>query len=396
MQEQNQQELFQKRLREVANHYQQGDVSLGYRRMMDAALDTDNKEVFDLLTQHTEWLESNEPSDAENWLKSTLLLEHISKAGLKSHKQMGETIVHGKDIQKTYRKGAFSLGPVNIELKRGELLGLVGENGNGKTTLLRILAQELKNDGGILEYHFPENNDQYSLRSQLAYIPQRTPKWQGSLKDNLKFTLSSYGVFGAENESKVLMIIARLGLWKYRNLDWSQLSSGYKMRFELARTFLRCPDILLLDEPLANLDVLAQQTILEDLKTMSNLLSAPMAVVLSSQQLYEVEKVSDRVLFLKNGQPIWQENSSNKKEQSGSEESVSLIVEFDTEASRDQLQTVFAGLALEKITYNGGTYIVYFDAPTTLSQVLSALGNGNINVMYIRDISKSTRRFFVN
>lgn len=396
MQEQNQQELFQKRLREVANHYQQGDVSLGYRRMMDAALDTDNKEVFDLLTQHTEWLESNEPSDAENWLKSTLLLEHISKAGLKSHKQMGETIVHGKDIQKTYRKGAFSLGPVNIELKRGELLGLVGENGNGKTTLLRILAQELKNDGGMLEYHFPENNDQYSLRSQLAYIPQRTPKWQGSLKDNLKFTLSSYGVFGAENESKVLMIIARLGLWKYRNLDWSQLSSGYKMRFELARTFLRCPDILLLDEPLANLDVLAQQTILEDLKTMSNLLSAPMAVVLSSQQLYEVEKVSDRVLFLKNGQPIWQENSSNKKEQSGSEESVSLIVEFDTEASRDQLQTVFAGLALEKITYNGGTYIVYFDAPTTLSQVLSALGNGNINVMYIRDISKSTRRFFVN
>lgn len=396
MQEQNQQELFQKRLREVANHYQQGDVSLGYRRLMDAALDTDNKEVFDLLTQHTEWLDANVPSDAENWLKSTLLLEHISKAGLKSHKQMGETIVQGKDIQKTYRKGAFSLGPVNIELKRGELLGLVGENGNGKTTLLRILAQELKNDGGVLEYHFPENKDQYSLRSQLAYIPQRTPKWQGSLKDNLKFTLSSYGVFGAENESKVLMIIARLGLWKYRNLDWSQLSSGYKMRFELARTFLRCPDILLLDEPLANLDVLAQQTILEDLKTMSNLLSAPMAVVLSSQQLYEVEKVSDRVLFLKNGQPIWQENSFNKKEQSDSEKSVNLIVEFDTEASRDELQTVFAGLALEKITYNGGTYIVYFDAPTTLSKVLSALGNGNISVMYIRDISKSTRRFFVS
>lgn len=396
MQEQNQTELFQRRLREVANHYQQGDVSLGYRRMMDAALDTDNKEVFDLMTQHTEWLDTNEPSDAENWVKSTLLLEQIGKAGLKSHKQMGETIVKGKNIQKSYRKGAFSLGPVDIELKRGELLGLVGENGNGKTTLLRILAQELQNDAGTIDYYLPQNTNQYDLRSQLAYIPQRTPKWQGSLKDNLKFTLSSYGVYGAENESKVLMIIARLGLWKYRDLDWGQLSSGYKMRFELARTFLRCPDILLLDEPLANLDVLAQQTILEDLKTMSNLLSAPMAVVLSSQQLYEVEKVSDRVLFLKNGQPIWQENSSYKKELINSNETEALIVEFDTEAGRDQLLEVFGNLALEKITYNGGTYIVYFYAPTTMSQVLSALGSGNITVMYIRDISKSTRRFFVN
>jgi len=242
----------------------------------------------------------------------------------------------------------------------------------------------------------PQNTSQYDLRSQLAYIPQRTPKWYGSLKDNLKFTLSSYGVMGAENESKVLMIIARLGLWKYRNLDWSQLSSGYKMRFELARTFLRCPDILLLDEPLANLDVLAQQTILEDLKTMSNLLSAPMAVVLSSQQLYEVEKVSDRVLFLKNGQPIWQENTAYNQEQAGAEEVQNLIVEFDTDASREQIQGAFATLSIEKMTYNGGTYIAYFNTGVSMPQVLAAMGAAGISVMYIRNISKSTRRFFVH
>lgn len=396
MAEQNQSELFQHRLREVANHYQQGDVSLGYRRLMDAALDTDNKSIFDKLAQHTEWLENNSPTDAENWAKSTLLLEQISKAGLRTHKQMGETIVQAKGIKKTYKSGVFSLGPIDMELKRGALLGLVGENGNGKTTLLRILAQELKNDAGDIQYHLPQSSSLYDLRSQLAYIPQRTPKWQGSLKDNLKFALSSYGVLGAENESKVLMIIARLGLWKYRNLDWSQLSSGYKMRFELARTFLRCPDILLLDEPLANLDVLAQQTILEDLKTMSNLLSAPMAVVLSSQQLYEVEKVSDSVLFLKNGQAIWQENTANHKEPNGAEDTQKLIIEFDTDASREQLQSAFAALNIEKMTYNGGTYIVYFDAGVGMPQVLAALGAADISVMYIRNISKSTRRFFVH
>src|SRR5690606_16677644 len=111
--------------------------------------------------------------------------------------------------------------------------------------------------------------DLYAERTQLTYIPQRTPTWYGSLKSNLKFAASHYGIHGEENEWIVLMYIARFGLWEYRNHQWSELSSGYKMRFELARTFLRKPKVLLLDEPLANLDVLAQQLILEDLKNLT-------------------------------------------------------------------------------------------------------------------------------
>lgn len=392
---QNSAEIFQQRLREAATHYQQGDLSLGFRRLMDAALDTGDTIIFDAVTAHTDWLETSAPADSGNIERSLQLITKIAAAGLKVSKPSDQDILLASGIKKTYANGVFSLGPVDISLKRGELLGLVGENGNGKTTLLRILAGELRHDEGAMAYYLPQNNNQYDLRSQLAYIPQRTPKWYGSLKDNLKFTLSCYGIRGAANESWVLMVIARMGLWKYRNLNWSQLSSGYKMRFELARTFLRRPDILLLDEPLANLDVLAQQTILEDLKTLSNSLSAPMAVVLSSQQLYEVEKVSDKVLFLKNGKPMWQHNSAAAEELVNEEKPSGLIVEFDTEATRDTLQVAFSKLPLEKINFNGGTYVVSFDAPATMPQVLSALGNAGVNVIYIRNISKSTRRFFV-
>ena len=81
---------------------------------------------------------------------------------------------------------------------------------------------------------------------------------------------------GDENDLLVKVYMIRFGLWKFRNHKWSELSSGYKMRFELVRSFLRSPNLLLLDEPLANLDVLAQQLILEDLKYMSQSLRNPL------------------------------------------------------------------------------------------------------------------------
>ncbi|WP_155756307.1 ATP-binding cassette domain-containing protein, partial [Streptobacillus moniliformis] len=105
----------------------------------------------------------------------------------------------------------------------------------------------------------------------------------------------SYGYTPQENHLIVELIIARLGLRKFRKHSWKSLSSGYKMRFELARMLLRKPKILLIDEPLANLDILAQQTVLEDFRAIAKSPFRPIGIVLSSQQLYEVEKTSDQV-----------------------------------------------------------------------------------------------------
>lgn len=160
------------------------------------------------------------------------------------------------------------------------------------------------------------------------------------------------------------------------------------MRFELARTLLRQPEILLLDEPLANLDVLAQQVILEDLKAIANSVNNPIALILSSQQLYEVEKISDKVIFLKNGK--YQDNETKLETKNPN-----LIVEIDTDNSREELLQIFQPFALEKLNFNGGIFVAYFSPETEFSAVLSALGNSKIQVTYIRNISTSTRRFFV-
>lgn len=378
----------QQRVKAVFHFFDNKDIVLGFRKLLDCAMDTQNMSIYKTAVELTDWKEKNPEKSDELIEKCKAFLFEIEKIEVKEY-PTEISVLQSKNIQKSYGRNRFSLGPVSLEIKKGQVYGLVGENGNGKTTLLRILAKEISHNQGDLNYKFDETpKDEFELRTKLVYIPQRTEKWYGSLKDNLKLVLSSYGVKPEENETRTLMMIARLGLWNYKHLKWNELSSGYKMRFELARTLLRQPEILLLDEPLANLDVLAQQVILEDLKAIANSVNNPIALILSSQQLYEVEKISDKVIFLKNGK--YQDNETKSET-----ENPNLIVEIDTDNSREDLLQIFQPFALEKLNFNGGIFVAYFSPETEFSAVLSALGNSKIQVTYIRNISTSTRRFFV-
>ena len=380
----------QLRVQETLQYFTQKDIGLAFRKLLDCAADTQQMSIYEKAIALTDWKEKH-PAEVEPLIeKATVLLREI--ADCKVTELPTETaVLIAEEVRKHYALGRFQLGPISLSIKKGQVYGLVGENGNGKTTLLRILARDLSYDSGVVKYYFTERpKNDYDLRTKLIYIPQRTEKWYGSLKDNLKFTLSSYGIPAEENELRTLLMIARLGLWQYQHLDWNALSSGYKMRFELARTLLRQPEILLLDEPLGNLDVLAQQVILEDLKMIANSVNHPIALILSSQQLFEVEKISDKVIFLRNGQ------YTDNAEATATEEAMPLIVEIDTTNTREELMAVFKAFALEKLNYNGGVYVAYFRPNTEYSAVLEALGKAKIDLTYIRNISASTRRFFVS
>ena len=316
--------------------------------------------------------------------------------GILSTKPIGERkkILEGVNVTKSYGHSAFTLGPVNIDLYEGNIVGLVGENGNGKTTLLRLLSGELYATSGAIRYHFPYE-DLYDLRTRLVYIPQRTDTWRGSMFENLVFTASSYGYPPEEIYLITELIIARLGLRKFRGHSWKNLSSGYKMRFELARMLLRKPKVLLIDEPLANLDILAQQTVLEDFRAIAKSAFRPIGIILSSQQLYEVEKTSDQVIFLKNGE------QKNLHETATDETTVQpelkpLVIEFESQWTQSRLSEALTETGSQSIQFNGGTFIATFSGDKTVNDFLKAVITHDIHIAYFRNISNSTRRFFVS
>jgi len=369
------------------------DFTLLTKRVIDFTLDTENVTSYKKTTDFLDWLDSN-PHTAEvkkekfNHLLDELYSELSQKQKVESSNTM---LLSANNLIRSYKNSSFALGPVSFEIKQGQIVGLVGENGNGKTTLLRALCGELQPTSGELKYMFAYN-DSYDLRSKLIYIPQRTTSWQGSLLSNLRFTAASYGITGEENILITELVVARMGLRKYRGYSWKNLSSGYKMRFELARALLRKPKLLLIDEPLANLDILAQQIVLDDFRDIARSPFRPMGIVLSSQQLYEVEKTSDKVIFLKNGMPrnLLQDTDVSYIE------IPKLIIEFESEWKSEQLRETLGQLGLEKLQINGGTYVACFPDNITQNDFLKIVLEHGISVTYFRNISNSTRRFFLS
>lgn len=371
-----------------SEHYlEHGDYLLALRRLMDISLDSGNpahiKQAVELSRRYRKALHTTAENAAAGFkADAQRILAEFPEQPASAEQSV---LVKADKISKAYRRGNFSLKPISIELAAGEITGVVGENGNGKTTLMRCLAGQLAIDDGSLEYAGINANDHYQIKSTVAFIPQRIPRWFGRLRDNLHFSAALSGITGEENELLVDFMLERFGLAEYAELNWNQISSGYRTRFEIARVLLMRPQVMILDEPLANLDINAQQTLLTDLGFLAKSPTRPLAVLLTSQQLHEVEKVANRVLLIRNGECIFGSAANDVH-------ALGFALEVETTSPRESVQAALAETDAQ-IQFNGG-FFTLISHTHTAQQLLKLLVDAGISIVYCRDISNSTKRLF--
>ena len=246
-------------------------------------------------------------------------------------------------------------------------------------------------DSGNISYPILELNSRnwYSVKNKIAFIPQRLTKWHGTLIDNLRFYASIHGIKDVENNKQVEYILNRLGLSRFRDLKWSEISGGYRLRFELAKMLMWRPKLLVLDEPLANLDINAQQLFLQDLRYIAKSQRHPLSIILSSQALHEIESVADNIVFIKRGQTLY----SGSQKAFGAERKYN---DFEVSGSftRENLIQVLTLIPNCKVEDSGTVFIISTPIEINSDEFLQTLLMNKIHISYFRDISTSTRKLF--
>jgi ABC-2 type transport system ATP-binding protein len=280
-----------------------------------------------------------------------------------------------------------------MELRQGEITGVVGENASGKSTLFRIIAGELRHDKGFLKFPLLQGDrtnrlNWFAIKQELAYVPQELPSWHVSLEDNIRYEAAVHGVKADDNDREVAYIIQRLGLEEHLGKRWNELSGGLKLRFSLATALVWKPKLLLIDEPLANLDFKKQLLILRDLHDMANSLRYPMAVLISSQHLHAVEAVADNILFLRAGGIAFNGPISalgDAREHN--------TFEVGCPLSQRELQTTLEGLT-KSIYFNGLSFVITTPVDVNERRLLERLLETETEIEYFRNISRSIKQLF--
>ena len=291
---------------------------------------------------------------------------------------------------KSYRSKGFRLELGSYSFRAGEVIGVVGRNGSGKTTFLRLLAGKIQPGLGKLRYPtlHPDGDevDWYKVKESLAHIPQELPRWYGSLVNNLKIACSVRGIKGKTNQFRVATVIQRLGLQEHLDKRWGELSGGYKLRFSLAKELVWKPSILLLDEPLGNLDVITKKEFMQDLRDLARSVNFPMTVVICSHDLREIEDYSDRVLVLKEGKAAYfGELEGIKVQLQGRRLDIRTL---------DLEKTI---TILEKANFryrilDGRSLSVHLEKDHDMNSILGALIQQGIRIQYFEDRSDALER----
>jgi ABC-2 type transport system ATP-binding protein len=188
---------------------------------------------------------------------------------------------------------------VSFEIPRGQVVGMLGANGAGKSTTIRMITGFLPPDRGeVLVDGHDTIADSLAARQAIGYLPESAPSYpEMAVEDFLIFRARLYGVARSKRRARLDFVLARCELVDMRRRRIGQLSKGYRQRVGLAAALIHDPPVLILDEPTNALD--PRQIRLT--RTLVRELAIDKAVLVSSHVLPEVEQTCDRVVIMARG-----------------------------------------------------------------------------------------------
>lgn len=222
----------------------------------------------------------------------------------------------------------YAIKDISFDIGKGEIVGLVGHNGSGKTTTMNILTGYLSPSYGSVivgGYDIIENPSMAKM--QIGYLPEVAPLYYDmTVNEQLQFACSLKSIAKKQQESIIIEACRKADVVNVRHRLIKNLSKGYKQRVGLAQALLGNPKLLVLDEPTSGLD---PKQILEVRQTIKEL-SKACTIILSSHILSEITAVCQRLLILSNGRLVADDTPDDLIEKMSPKGNLILCAEGDS------------------------------------------------------------------
>ncbi len=218
------------------------------------------------------------------------------------------------DLQKTYKTGVQALNGINLTVREGEFIGLLGPNGAGKSTLIHSLMGLVTPSDGTAKIFGHDVVRDYQAARALAGLAPQEPNldWFLTVEETLDFHGGYYGMRKAERKERTSELLEAFSLTDKRKSRAMMLSGGMKRRVILARALMHRPQLLILDEPTAGVDVELRLELWHYTKKLNK---EGTTILLTTHYIEEAEELCSRIALINHGEIIHEGTTKELKKE---------------------------------------------------------------------------------
>ncbi len=294
---------------------------------------------------------------------------------------MNSPIVVIESLKKSYGT-VEALKDISFTIEAGEIFGLLGPNGSGKTTTIRCLCTLAKPDGGKIEVKgISALDNPKRVRNRLGYVAQEVALDKMLTgRELLQLQAALYHLPKQTAQARIEQLLTLLDLQEYSDRKTGTYSGGIRKRLDLAAGLLHQPDVLVLDEPTVGLDIESRFIVWDFLKQLK---AAGTTVLITSHYLEEIDALADNVSIIDQGQVIAQGTPSQLKDRLGGDRVTLRIQEFSPISEAEKAQEVLQTLPfVEEIIINpsqgNALNLIVKSGSNPLSKIEQALEKVNL------------------
>jgi len=294
-----------------------------------------------------------------------------------------------RDLSKSF-PGVRAVDGLSLEVNAGEIFGLVGPDGAGKTTTLRMLAGVMAPDAGTaMVAGFDVARDAESVKRHISYMPQRFGLYEDlTVDENIRFYGDLFGVSAREREQHSTRLLAAAGMSEFRSRLAGNLSGGMKQKLGLVCALIHTPKVILLDEPTTGVDPVSRR---DFWRILYSLLAEGVAILTSTAYLDEAERCH-RVALLHQGRLLFCDKPEELKGRLRG--AVLAVRSAEPRAVRDQLQ---GAPGISSLVMTGdGVHLVVDEAARREPELRRRLTTSGASFEKLEQVAPSIEDLFVH